>query len=83
MTQVTVAPSPVWRRRRRGGDELFNQPALLASDVLLSYGEVRRAGDNKQHLLTRRLSHDSPRIEHPRNLDFPEDRASFQRAAVE
>ena len=27
--------------------------------------------------------HDSPRIEHPKNLDFPEDRASFQRAAVE
>lgn len=32
LTQVTVAPSPVWRRR---GDELFNQPTLLGSDVLL------------------------------------------------
>lgn len=35
LTQVTVAPSPVWRRMRRRRDELFNQQALLGSDVLL------------------------------------------------
>lgn len=51
--------------------------------LVVSYGEVRGAGNNKQHLLARRPSHDSPRMEHPRNLDFPEDRASFQRAAAE
>lgn len=32
LTQVTVAPSPVWRR---WGDELFKQPVPLSSDVLL------------------------------------------------
>ena len=57
LTQVTVAPSPVWRRRRRRrrrGDELFNQPAPLGSDVLLCL--MGRWGNNKQHLLTRRAA---------------------------
>lgn len=64
LTQVTVAPSPVWRRkRRRRGDELFNQPALLGSEVLLCL--MGRWGNNKQHLLTRRAA-----------IWQPQDRAS-------
>ena len=70
LTQVTVAPSVVWRRR--GEDELFNQPAPLGSDVLLLfYGEVRWTADIKQHLLTQLPSSHNIHRAHPaRNLKF-------------
>lgn len=56
LTQVTVAPSPVWRRKRRGrrrGGWIIQPASAARLWRLVFYGEVRRAGNNnKQHLLT-------------------------------